>query len=78
MRRTFYTCINCDKSFDRKSNYLAHLNRKVPCVLQPITMNKLKEETNENLELKDKKINEIENEIKELKEQMALLLSKKD
>ena len=26
-----YTCKNCNKEFDRKCNYISHLNRKYPC-----------------------------------------------
>jgi hypothetical protein len=38
-----YTCEKCNKGFNRKSNYLAHLNKKIPCLKNVlIDDNKLK------------------------------------
>ena len=27
-----YTCNKCNKTFDRKSNYQTHINKKYPCI----------------------------------------------
>ena len=32
-----YTCDKCNKLFDKKFNYLAHINKKFPC--QPNILN---------------------------------------
>ena len=34
-----YKCRNCNKPFNKKSNYIAHVNkRKKPCVKSPLTI----------------------------------------
>lgn len=66
-----YTCDLCDKSFDRKSNYITHSNRKNPCVAKP-TLSRIdileldKNATEERLKSQD-------DEIEKLKEQIAQL-----
>ena len=70
-----YVCVDCDKTFDRKSNYETHLNRKNPCILKTITMSKLEKETNEKLEAQQNKTNELLKKIDDLSEKMEQLLA---
>ena len=36
-----YTCLTCNKSFDRRSNYISHINRKYPCLNIPSNINNI-------------------------------------
>ena len=42
-----YTCNNCEKIFNKKSNYDAHINRKNKC--KPITREKIKSELEKDI-----------------------------
>lgn len=62
-----YVCDNCNKKFDRKSNYETHIKRKNPCAPTKSRLEKIEEEN----KILNKKIIELE-------EQMKQLLQKKD
>lgn len=71
MRKTIYTCYLCNKTFDRKGNYEYHMNRKNPCVIQS-TLTRMdileneKKEMEEKLKNQDKKIIELQEQMKQL------------
>jgi DNA adenine methylase len=62
-----YSCIECGKSFNQKSHYVAHINKKTPCKkeekFEKIIDEKLEKIINERLEkIIDEKIEKILNE----------------
>ncbi len=71
-----YICEKCNKDFNRKYNYIQHLNRKIPCnrIIKCdncLVIFKTKQILNNHLKRKIpcKKVN-LEEEVKELKEQI--------
>lgn len=53
-----YECDKCNKSFNHKSDYNKHINRKIPCI------------SNEFINMKNNKISELEQKIIELEKIM--------
>lgn len=68
-----YKCNKCNKTFDRKSNYETHINRKKPCIAKE-DIDKI-QELEKNIE---NKLESQQKEIEELKETINKLLQKKD
>jgi chaperonin cofactor prefoldin len=58
-----YMCAKCNKSFDRKSNYLTHVNRKFACNAN----NNRIERIEKVLETLQKENEQLKTEITELK-----------
>ena len=69
-----YICNKCNKNFNRKQSYQAHINRKYSCILT--------ENLNTNLELEknnkqyEEKCNKLEIELFNLKKDFELLINK--
>lgn len=59
-----HTCYKCNKTFDKKSNYDYHMNKKFPC--SPITVTRM-DDIEKTCLIQTDKIKTIEEEIKSLK-----------
>ena len=47
-----YTCLNCKKEFNQKSQYDRHINKKSPCILKEVINKEENSDSEENVTIK--------------------------
>jgi hypothetical protein len=70
-----YVCNKCNKNFNRKQSYQAHINRKFSCILTENLNTNLELEKN-NKQQNEEKCNKLEIELNNLKKDFELLTNK--